>query len=93
MFLPTHPIALALNARLQDLLLQASRQALESPSTDAVKSSLNGAGGRRADPNTVELQGLHRVIGQALCDRALKPEQDPLLTSEGQKAGASKTLA
>ncbi len=40
-----HPIAPALNARLQDLLLQASRQALDTPSADAVKTSLNGAGG------------------------------------------------
>ena len=41
----SHPIAPALNARLQDVLLQASRQALETPSADAVKTSLNGATG------------------------------------------------
>ncbi len=41
----SHPIAPALNARLQDVLLEASRQALETPSADAVKTSLNGTGG------------------------------------------------
>ena len=38
-----HPIASAPNARLQDLLLQASLQALGSPSADAVRQGFGGA--------------------------------------------------
>ena len=41
----SHPIAPALNAKLQDLLMQATRQAMETPSAAVVKENLTGAGG------------------------------------------------
>ena len=41
----SHPLAPALNAKLQDLLMKATRQALETPSAAAVKENLTGAGG------------------------------------------------
>ena len=48
-----HPIASALNARLQNLLLQASRQTLESPSADAVRQGFFWGGDQKNvdDPN------------------------------------------
>jgi len=50
----SHPIAPALNARLQDLLHEAGRQALDAPSALAVKTSLSGAGGTLTDGCSAE---------------------------------------
>ena len=42
-----YPTASALNARLQNLLLQASRQTLESPSADAVRQGFFWGGDQK----------------------------------------------